>query len=125
MELSSTSFITSSIGQREDQLGNICLQDPLEPTTGENSASNETLNEFKQVLREEKRRILAGMKHKTIFSKIFIILDKFADILFQLSIPQLTDEGEFRGHTPLMPLSAMLTLVLLTRCTIIFIKLGT
>jgi hypothetical protein len=65
------------------------------------------------------------MKHKTIFSKIFIVLDKFADILFQLSIPQLTDEGEFRGHTPLMPLSAMLTSVILTRCTIIFIELGT
>lgn len=74
------------------------------------------ISEFTQVLREEKRRILAGMKHKTIFSKIFIVLDMVADIFFQLSIPQLGEEGEFRGHTPLMPLSAMLTLVLLTRC---------
>lgn len=72
------------------------------------------LSQFSQVLREEKRRVLAGLRHKTIVTQIFILLDKVADIILQLSIPQLTDEGEFRGHTPLMPLSAILTFIILT-----------
>lgn len=54
------------------------------------------------------------MRHRTLISVIFSTLDRIVDIFLQLSIPQLGEEGEFRGHTPVMPLSAMLTILVLT-----------
>ena len=109
-ELGSTALKEAS----EEQLGMLCLQDHLEPEEGENSAGV-AMNEIRNVFREEKRKILISMRHKTIISVIFSALDKIVDVFLQLSIPQLGEEGEFRGHTPLMPLSAMLTTILLTR----------
>lgn len=89
-------------------------RDHLEPAEGENTADN-SMGEIRNVLREEKRKILKTMRHKTIISVFFSSIDKIVDIFLQLSIPQLGEEGEFRGHTPLMPLSAMMTTIFLTR----------
>lgn len=45
----------------------------------------------------------------------FVALDAIADAFLQISIPQLTEEGELKNHAQIMPLSAILTFILLTR----------